>query len=191
MRPAAKLVSRLNVRHADSRFLLTSVADAVKFHRRYSLMKALQKLPVTVVAEWPIADEFPNGRFEFSPAKSFSELLNMMANSQVVLCPLPHMTGFHERALGAFTAGAVVAAAPNAVLETNFVHGRDMLIYRNTEEAPDLLAELLAAPDRLQEIGEHGRSEAMTRFSPSRLAEIILAQLRLHHGLKQHNSVLR
>jgi spore maturation protein CgeB len=91
------------------------------------------------------------------------------------------MTGFHERALGAFNAGAAVLAAPNHVLESNFLHGKDMLIYRDVLELPDLINDLLADPDRLQRLGQHGHSKAIAQFSPSRLIETILAHWRLYY----------
>lgn len=170
-----------DVRHPDSRFLLTSISDFVKFERRRNLLKALQSVRVTVVADRQLEETYPGALFETAPARSFTELLGLMTNSQIVLCPLPHMAGFHERALGAFNAGAAVLAAPNHILESNFLHDEDMYVYRDVSELPDLISDLLADPDRLQRLGQHGHSKAMAQFSPSRLIQTILAHWRLYY----------
>lgn len=172
---------QFDVRHPDSRFLLTSISDFVKFERRRNLMKALQSLQVTIVADRQLEETYPGALFESAPARSFSELLELMTNSRIVLCPLPHMTGFHERALGAFNAGAAVLAAPNHVLESNFLHDEDMVVYRDVLELPDLISDLLSDPDRLQMIAQRGHSKAMAQFSPSRLIETILSYWRLYY----------
>jgi spore maturation protein CgeB len=109
----------------------------------------------------------------------FQDLLTLMADSACVLCPLPHMTGFHERALGAFTAGAAVIAAPNRILETEFRHTQDMFIYRSPGELADMLPSLVAEPDRLQAIARSGQDVAHGRFAPRRLAQTLLSTWRL------------
>jgi spore maturation protein CgeB len=97
-----------------------------------------------------------------------------MADAECVICPLPHMTGHHERALGAFTAGAAVVAAPNAVLETEFREGQDLLFYRSAAELAALLPEFLADRDGMRALAHAGRDRALERFSPRRLAETML-----------------
>ncbi len=92
-----------------------------------------------------------------------------------MICPLPHMTGHHERALGAFTAGAAVVAAPNAVLETEFRVGQDLLIYRSAAELAAMLPDFLADHDRLRALADAGQKRAIERFSPRRLAQTMLS----------------
>lgn len=163
-----------DARDADHRFLLTSVLDYTKFARRRELVQALRGLPVTLVTTADSEGDLPQG-ISAEPARSFRDLLALMAEAECVLCPLPHMTGFHERALGAFTAGAAVLAAPNTILETEFRHGQDMLTYRSAAELADLLPALLADPDRLRTIARSGHDVAMKRFTPRRLAETVLS----------------
>ena len=73
------------------------------------------------------------------PSRSATGLLQIMGDSRFVICPTPHMTGFHERALGAFTAGAMVVSTPNEIIETNFVTGAEFLFARNETELANTL----------------------------------------------------
>jgi hypothetical protein len=168
-----------DVHNADHRLLLTAILDRTKFARRRALVQALRGLPVTLITADHDETDLPEG-MSTAPARSFRELLALMAEAAIVLCPLPHMTGFHERALGAFTAGAAVIAAPNDVLETQFRHGQDMLTYRSETELAALLPDLLAEPDRLRAIARCGQAVALDRFAPRRLAETILSICRLN-----------
>jgi hypothetical protein len=158
----------------DHRFLLTSILDRVKFKRRGDLVWALAGAPVTVITALHSETDLPPG-ISTAPARSFRELLGIMAQADCVICPLPHMTGHHERALGAFTAGAAVVAAPNAVLETEFCVGQDLLIYRSAAELAAMLPDFLADHDRLRAIADAGRKRALKRFSPRRLAQTMLS----------------
>ena len=166
---------RFEVHDADHRFLLTRILDGTKYARRGELVQALKGLPVTIVTDARDCDVLEG--HSIAPPRSFRELLALMAEASCVLCPLPHMTGFHERALGAFTAGAAVVAAPNDILETRFRHAQDVLVYRSTTELAELLPGLLAEPDRLQAIARSGQDAALDQFAPHRLAETMLSIL--------------
>jgi hypothetical protein len=161
---------------SDHRFLLTSILDRVKFKRRWDLIWALADAPVTVTSAYHSETDLPPG-LSIAPARSFRELLATMAEADCVICPLPHMTGHHERALGAFTAGAAVVAAPNAILETEFQVGQDFLIYRSAAELAAMLPDLLADRDRLRDMAQAGREKALKRFSPLRLAKTMLSMI--------------
>jgi hypothetical protein len=161
---------------ADHRFLLTSILDRVKFRRRQDLVWALAGLPVTLITTHYGETDLPPGLLT-APSRSFRELLATMAEADCVICPLPHMTGHHERALGAFTAGAAVVAAPNAVLETEFCVGQDLLIYSSAAELASMLPEFLADQDRLRATAQAGRDKALKLFSPRRLAETMLSMI--------------
>ena len=160
--------------NVDHRFLLTGILDRVKFKRRHDLIWALAGAPVTVITALHKEAGLPPG-MSTAPARSFRELLATMAQADCVICPLPHMTGHHERALGAFTAGSAVVAAPNAVLETEFRVGQDLLIYRSAAELAATLPDLLADHDRLRTVADAGRERALERFSPRRLAQTMLS----------------
>ena len=161
---------------ADHRFLLTGILDRVKFKRRRDLVWALAGAPVTVITAGHSETGLLQG-LSTVPARSFRELLAIMAQADCVICPLPHMTGHHERALGAFTAGAAVIAAPNAVLETEFRVGQDLQIYRSAAELAAMLPDFLADRDRLRDMADAGRDRALERFSPRRLAETMLSMI--------------
>jgi hypothetical protein len=165
-------------RDRDHRFLLTAILDFTKYARRRALVQGLRGLPVTIVTNAHTEGDLPEG-FSTAPARSFHDLLALMAEAACVLCPLPHMTGFHERALGAFSAGAAVLAAPNDIIETQFRHGQEMVIYRSALELAEILPSLLADPERLRAMARSGQEVALDRFSPRRLAETLLSAWQL------------
>lgn len=158
----------------DARFLMTTILDRVKYVRRYDLVRALARLPVTLVTAGNDPANLPEG-MSTAPARSFRDLLATMADSACVICPLPHVTGHHERALGAFTAGAGVLAAPNSVLDTEFHVGRELEMYSSSAEAAAKLADLLTDRERLQAMADAGRERALEFFAPQRLARTMLS----------------
>jgi hypothetical protein len=186
--PMAELLSAcrasdcgLDFRTADARFLLTAVVDYVKFARRRRLLNAIAHLPVTVISDRDPDEDLPAG-IRFEPPRSVTALLQVMADSQCVICPTPHMTGFHERVLGAFTAGSVVVSSPNEVVETNFVANKEFIFFGNETELVTALETVLPDPKRFQSIAEAGRTLAMSLFHPQRLAAIFLSLLNTRGG---------
>lgn len=167
----------LDFRSADCRFLLTAVLDYVKFARRRNLLRAVAHLPITVISDREPDEEIAGNKLTFAPQCSATELLHRMEDSQCVICPTPHMTGFHERAMGAFTAGAVVISPPNEVIETSFVAGKEYVYFRNEAELAGTLEAALSAPGCLQPIATAGRERAMAMFHPARLAAVFLSLL--------------
>jgi hypothetical protein len=168
-----------DLRDPDSRFLLSSTVDMIKVRRRVRLLEALVGEDVTVVNGDPGQPGELVEHFRSVQAQSFPALLNTMAESQIVLCPLPHMTGFHERAMGAFTAGALVLAAPNDVLDTNFSYGKEFIQYEDPRELSGIIQSLRKNPDRMQEIASAGQRKAMAQFPPSRFAETVMSLMRI------------
>ena len=171
----------------DSRFLLTTTLDFVKFERRQRLVRAVAHLPVTIMSRAPFEEGTPGSRLRPIRTRSASEMMATMAESRCVICPLPHMTGYHERALGAFTAGAGVIAAPNHILETEFRPGRDLLIYKTDAQLVRLLERGLDDPSSLADIAASGRERALSRCSPTRLAETILSLLQQERADPQYH----
>ena len=167
----------LDLRGADGRFLLTAVVDYVKFERRRRLLRGLAKLPVTVLSDRDLDEPIESDSIHFMPLRSASELLHTMADSKCVICPTPHMTGFHERVLGAFTAGATVVSSPNEIVETNFLSGAEYVFFRNEDDLAANLESLLDAPAALQSIASAGRARAMSMFDPIRFAATLLSLL--------------
>ena len=166
-----------DTREPDSRFLLTTALDYVKFARRVRLVRAVEHLPVSIMSRAPIEAPTPVSRLRYIDTRSASEMMTTMADARCVICPLPHMTGYHERAMGAFTAGSVVVAAPNHILETEFRPGRDLLIYKTEAQLVALLERMLDDPSGVAELAESGRRVALTRFGPERLAATVMALL--------------
>ena len=166
-----------DVRTADSRFLLTSTVDMVKVKRRSLLLEKLRGFPLTILSDNPDA-AYDDGHNRVGAAK-FDGVLDAMAQSRVVLCPLPHMTGFHERALGAFSAKSLVVSAPNDVLETNFEFGSEFLQYESIDELCDILLSIEKNLDLGQEIANAGHERAMAQFSPGRFAATVISLWRV------------
>jgi len=169
-------------RDPDSRFLLTTILDFVKFERRQRLVSAVAHLPVSIMSRTPFEEATPGCRLRHIQPRSASEMLAVMADSRCVICPLPHMTGHHERALAALTAGAAVVAAPNHVLETEFRPGRDLLIYKTERQLVGLLEGILDDPACLAAVAESGRERALAFCSPIRLAETIVSLFELEQA---------
>jgi hypothetical protein len=169
--------TNLDLRTADGRFLLTAVVDYVKFARRQRMLRAVAHLPVTVVSDRPLDEDIVGNKIRIEPSRSATELLHLMGDSQLVVCPTPHMTGFHERALGAFTAGAVVVSTPNEIIETNFVEGTEFLFVRNEANLANVLEIALRKPDEMESIARTGRQRALQMFHPGRLAAIFISLL--------------
>ena len=179
-----------DARDVDFRFLLTCILDRTKFSRRHDLLVALRGLPVTILTDTHAEKDVPEG-FATVPARSFRDLLKLMSESASVICPLPHMTGFHERALGAFTAGAAVLAAPNDLLETHFRHAHDMLTYQSTAELVELIPAMLSDPARLQAIARSGQGVALEQFAPQRLAVAMLSSWQLRRTATEEGDFKR
>ena len=166
----------VNLRDPDMRFLITAVLDFVKFARRDRLVRAISHLPVTIISDHDVSERFSSTNLKLMKDRPFPDLIDTMGDTKIVLCPLPHHTGFHGRPLAAFTSGAAVFAAPNEVLETNFRQGRDMLTYKTHDHLAKLLASALAGDIDLQLMANNGERVAHELFSPRRLAETIVSQ---------------
>jgi hypothetical protein len=169
----------LDLRTEDSRFLLTTVADYVKFERRRRILSAISHLPVTVIGDRVPDATWPRGNIRFQPATSFADLLAVMARSRIVVCPTSHATGFHERVLGAMTAKAAVVSSPNLLIDSKFIDGEEFVSFGSEKDLAQRLGELLADRSRIQAIGETGHASAMQMFSPNRLSRLVLSVLRM------------
>ncbi|MDO9404328.1 MAG: glycosyltransferase [Polaromonas sp.] len=171
--------SSVNFANREITFLISSILDYVKFKRREELIDAVKHLPITLVTDRELSPDLAGTELRVAPNSSFAGLLETMTNSRTVICPLPHHTGFHERAMGAFSAGAYVISAPNEVLETNFGHDREMHVYRNVSELASTLEAVIAGTKDLEPVAQAGRARAEERFSPNNLVGAMLTTLAL------------
>ena len=103
----------LDLSSADGRFLLTTVVNFVKFARRRRLLRAIAHLSVTVMADRALDEILAGLPAAVRLAPFGHRSAEAHAGCEMHFCPTPHMTGFHERVLGALTAGAAVLATPN------------------------------------------------------------------------------
>jgi hypothetical protein len=164
----------------DILFLVTTTLDFVKFSRRQKLIAAIQHLPITVVSDRKIEAPSDDSKLRFIEERTFPQLIETMARSKSVICPLPHHSGFHERSLAAFSTGAAVIAAPNEILETNFLIGEELFVYRSLEDLAHFLESALAGRLDLQKVATQGRQKAIEYYHPTRLSKLMLS---LHSSL--------
>lgn len=162
----------------DHRFLLTTVLDFVKFDRRQRMLTAANDLPITLISDQEISQNKQRKGMTFLKQRSATDILKLMAQSKIVLCPTTHMTGYHERPLGAFSAGAAVISAPCAPLEAHFSHGRDVFFYSNMDEMRKYLEILLADRSLISGVGEAGKITANRFFPPKLLVDTMLNSMR-------------
>lgn len=160
-----------NWRNPDCRLLASLVQDFVKLTRRRTMLEALVGLPVTVLSD----QTNPDDRFTTISAMQAVDLLGLMNRSDIVVCPTTHPSGFHERPLSAFTASAAVVSCPNGPLESNFLHGRDMMFFSDPEGLRRAVETLLQDASLRTRIAEAGHERAMQSFSPRRFVETLIS----------------
>ena len=166
----------------DSRFLYSTIADFVKFERRRRILNAISHLPVTVVGDQPPDAGITTGSMKFETSRTFADLLKMMTNCRSVICLTPHMTGFHERVLGAMTAGATVISSPNYLLESLFIDREEIIFFRNENELARVIEQLIAEPLEFERIAQKGHERSASIFNPHRFAALTLSILRSDVG---------
>lgn len=167
-----------DINDADSRFLLSTVLDKVKFERRWRLVSVLAHLPITLLTGDGAGEPWAQQRARILKPMNVSEMFALMGDSRAVICPNPHITGHHERTLGALTAGAAVLAASNRLHETQFMHGREILFFRHLPELVEMVERVLSHPMDFAEQAEAGRARVMTLLPPERLVDTMMALFR-------------
>lgn len=166
-----------DLKHPDIRFLLSSVVDHVSAQRQRMLLEATRHLPLTIVGDAAQPSGLEVGpKSEVIGCDGFAGLLRLMADSKVVICPRAHRTGGRQRVMAAFAAGALAVVSTDEVLESEFEDGEHAIYYRDFHELALTLEQLLDQPEGRREIASRGRTRALERFSPLRLASAILSQ---------------
>jgi hypothetical protein len=161
--------------NVDCRFLISTILDYVKFERRRRLLEAIAHLPVTVIADRQPGSEYPTKNLIYGESRSFAELIALMGDAQCVICPGPHFNGFHERVFAAMSAGSAVVSTPNLVLETHFMHNRDIVFARNEGQLAATVERIFDGAPWLQQIATCGRELSAVLFSPQRFVDMVLS----------------
>lgn len=164
--------------NVDHRFLLTCILDYVKFDRRQRMLASISGLPVTVVSDHKLDPHFDGKGFSELEARNAHELMNLMDDYAIVLCPTTHFTGFHERPLFAFNNASTVVSAPCRPLESHFTHNEDIVFYSDNHELRASLETLLNDQSKRERIGNAGQKNAKALFHPDRLVKTMLNSLR-------------
>jgi hypothetical protein len=168
-----------SLRSSEFRFLLSSVVDFVDARRQDMLLKAIRHLPISVFGHDRLGSDAAYSGFSSVGDGSFASLLQSVANSKTVICQRNHRGSHRERAMAAFTAGALVVASADDTLESQFVEGADMLTYRNVNELARVLESLFDGRLAPQQIAASGQAKVSAdMFSPRRLASMILTLAR-------------
>lgn len=158
----------------DHRFVLTTVLDYVKLSRRHAMLEALRGLPVTLVADRTVSEDLLWPEVSLQASRSAIELLALMKKSQVVICPTTHVSGFHERPLGAFSMQATVVSSPCIPLQASFVEGREAFFPKNASSLRENVETLLADLELCREVALSGFKKAHEMFGPQRLVDAML-----------------
>lgn len=91
----------------------------------------------------------------------FAEIVKLMARSRIVLnCTNKFPDGAHERIWYGMAEGAAIVTDASRYLESDFVHGRDILYLPRHDDLRDIVAEitrLLDSPPRLKRMADAAR----------------------------------
>lgn len=158
----------------DHRFVLTTILDFVKLERRAKILASLKGLPLTLVADRQVDADKLWPEVTVLPPCSAIELLALMKKSEIVVCPTTHVSGFHERPLGAFSMQAAVVSSPCIPLQTAFVDGEEAFFSNNSETLRMTVEKLLGDQAFSRRVGIKGFEKANSLFRPERLIDTML-----------------
>jgi GT2 family glycosyltransferase/glycosyltransferase involved in cell wall biosynthesis len=101
--------------------------------------------------------------------------------AQIVIAPLLASAGTNIKILEAMAMGKAIVSTPAGVHGLDLEHGQDVLVTRSPEEMARTIRELIARPDRIQEIGARARATVCARYSWD---EIARRQRELYEALR-------
>lgn len=107
----------------------------------------------------------------------YTEVLETMCNSKIVLNPLPLFTnGSHERVFTSMLCGAVCVSEKNIYLEKEFTDNENIAFFsmNNLNHLPGTIDTLLSNPDKAQQIAANGLTLATKQHTWANRAEAIL-----------------
>jgi len=166
---------------------LMQVADMYfRMEKRKRIIMSLSELPLTVFGNGWTQMKIGSKALKLLPAKSFSEILQLMGDSQIFLSIAPmHRRGTHERTFCAMLSGAVCASDKSEYMEQHFLNGQEYIGYRAHDPLPDMLASLLDDPAKMEQIANKGKKRAEQNHTWTNRAVEILRSVKQFLEYKQ------
>lgn len=116
---------------------------------------------------------------------SYSECLDIIADSQLTLNVGMFPNGLHDRVTTAMLNGTIAVTDPSAYYHQNFVDGEDSICYdwKHLDELPHKIVDLLSDEDRMQAMADIGRQKALAAHTWTHRAQTILEQVQLYKAV--------
>ncbi len=177
----------LGVEPSPTYIPLMQAADMYfRMEKRKRIIMSLSELPLTVLGNGWSQMKIESKTLKIMPAKSFSEILQLMGDSQIFLSIAPmHRRGTHERTFCAMLSGAVCVSDKSEYMEQHFLNGQEYIGYRAHDPLPDMLASLLDDPAKMEQIANQGRKQAEQNHTWTNRAVEILRSVKQFLDYKQ------
>ncbi len=107
----------------------------------------------------------------------FTEVLECMGNSKMVLNHIPTLQqGMHERMFSSMLSGAISLTNDFPIIHEEFIDGENIILYNEETifELSERIKELIANPDKAEEIANNGYKIAKNSHTWAKNAETIL-----------------
>lgn len=116
---------------------------------------------------------------------TYEESLNIIADSQMTLNIGLFPRGLHDRVSTAMLNGAVVVTDPSTYYNEHFVDGEDSLSFdwKNLDELPHKIIDLLADEDRMQVMADRGRQKALAEHTWTHRAKKVIEQIQIYKAI--------
>ena len=149
--------------------------------RRFAVLRAIRGHRVTVLGEVSAPDALAH--HDLRGTTSFARTRSLMADAKLLLNSRSTFgRGGHERIFYGLSRGAVVATEPSSFLREDLDGGLGMVqLPADPADLDDFLADLLARPDRLDELRARGLAGYGERHSWRERAGRILTGLEAHN----------
>ncbi len=150
--------------------------------RRFDVLRAITRHRVTVLGD--VTGTNALAHHETRGTTSFAKTRSLMADTKLLLNSRSTFgRGGHERIFYGLSRGAVVATESSSFLSEDLQTGLGMVqLPARTADLNDFLSDLLAQPDRLDEVRQRGLAQYTARHSWRERARRILDALEAHAG---------
>ncbi len=143
---------------------------------RFRTLRAITGHRVTIFGG--ISDTNALDHHEWRGINSFARVCGLMAETKLLINSPTFPRGGHERIFYGLSRGAVIAAGPSGFLREDMEAGLGMVLLPDDPAAiDDFLSDLLARPERLDELRRRGLASYAERHSWRERAGRILAAL--------------